>query len=89
MHYEIDYSKLPPERAHAKALADIKDYIGIPRFKKICQAVHREQGLSREGFLMGLSIITGIEGFPAQAWADELGLVSKVVTISTQTAPNS
>lgn len=85
MHYNINYSKLPPAEAHAKALADIKDYLGACKFKAICKIVHGDQTINRESFIMSLSMFMGIEGFPAQAFADELGLVVK----STETAPNS
>lgn len=74
-HYKIDYSKIEdPVAKQAKAIQDIKDYLGIPRFMKICKIIHAEQTITRNHFIMSLSMLVGIEGYPAEAWADELGL---------------
>lgn len=76
MHYTIDYSKIEnPVAKQAKAIKDIKDYIGVKRFKQICAAIHGDQSLTREWFIESLAMLVGIEGYPAEAWADELGLV--------------
>lgn len=76
MHYTIDYSKITdPVEKQAKAIYDIKNYLGVPKFKQVCRLVHGDQTVTREGFIMSLAIFVGIEGYPAEAWADKLGLV--------------
>lgn len=77
MHYTIDYSKITdPAEKQAKAIKDIKEYLGAARFKKICKIVHAEQAMTREMFIGSLSMFVGIDHYPAEAWADELGLVA-------------
>lgn len=75
-HYTKDYSGFESETAKRKqALADIKDYLGVVQFKKICLMAHKDTVISRRDFIIGLEMFQGIEGYPAEAWADELGLV--------------
>lgn len=76
MHYTIDYSKIKdPVIKQAQAIQDIKEYLGAARFKKICKIVHADQTMGRKMFIDSLSMLVGIDGYPAEAWADELGLV--------------
>lgn len=92
-HYNIDYDKIADEtEKRAKAMKDIKEYLGIAQFKKIVKAVHKEQAMTRKNFLIQLSMFVGIEGYPATVWADELGLppdLELVVNNSAKTDNNS
>lgn len=76
MHYNIDYTKEYPNEAQRKAAAmnDIKDYLGVTRYKKIVKAVVADQKITRKSFIFQLSMFVGIEGYPAEVFADELGL---------------
>lgn len=86
MHYTKRYNDPDPKINHDKAIQDIKDYLGLIKFKKICKIVHGDQTMSRDMFIMSLSIFIGIEGFPAEAFADELGLVKTSTETRTDLA---
>lgn len=75
-HYIKDYSSLDndPVAKQALAIQDIKDYLGAKKFKQVCKLVHADQTATRTMFIRSLSAFVGIEGYPAEAWADELGL---------------
>lgn len=91
-HYIKDYSKITdPAEKQAKAIQDIKDYLGVKKFKHVCKLVHADQTATRTMFVRSLSIFVGIEGYPAEAWADELGLAKtspEVGPSSAETACN-
>jgi hypothetical protein len=76
---------IPADRV--RAMRDVKNYLGTSKFKEICAAVHAEQGLTRKSFIMNLGMFAGIAGFPAEVFADELGLVEQpapVVNVSAE-----
>lgn len=65
-HYDISYKDLPEAQAHTKAIQDIKEYLGDDRFDKITKEFQKKI-LSFDNFAMYASI-TGVQGFPVQAW---------------------
>lgn len=83
-HYIKSYEGLEGAAKQAKAIEDIKSYLGVPLFKKIAKAVHADQTLTRKCFIFQLSMFVGIEGYPANAWADELGLVQATEPVVTK-----
>lgn len=80
--YTVDFSAYDhnPALKRAKALEEIEKYLGgKSRMKKMGnQSVH--DNIPRRAFIAGLELFVGIAGFPAQAWADSLGLVDEPVT---------
>lgn len=65
-HYEVDYSELSGEAKDAKALQDIKDFIGEDKFNKITEENRNETYTFRQ-FEIGVSF-GGISGYPVKAW---------------------
>ena len=68
-----------PALKRQMALKDIEDYLGKAKLKKISEQTIKDNP-SRTSFIAGLEMFVGIQGFPAQAWADSLGLVDEPVT---------
>ena len=66
-HYDIDYSKLSGVKRHAKAIQDIKDYIGKDRFKHLTKILVKENLQTLDEYKMALSF-AGIHGYPCEAW---------------------
>ena len=75
MKYEIDYSKLPAEAKRAKALADIREYVGDEVFYKIDallrEAIAREEIRDFETFTFNLFLFP-VSGYPLEAWWEEI-----------------
>lgn len=76
-----NYSQIPDETERkAKALADLKEWLGEERYNKTSQIVRERiaagQPMRRSQFLLTVSFIAGAEGYPVECWADELGLIS-------------
>ena len=78
MHQEINYSKIADEAVRrAKALNDIKAYLGEDTFNNVNNGAKHDRdngGLSRKFFIASLEMMAGIEGYPAEVWADDLKL---------------
>jgi len=73
-HYTIDYSKITdPKEKRIKATQDIKDYIGAAKFLAVSRDILKDP-IPRKSFIVQLSLFAGIEGYPAEAWADLLEL---------------
>jgi len=74
-HYTIDYSKLEGQSKIDTAIADIKSFLGIKKFKEVTGLVKEcKPPMTGEHFEMMVSF-AGIQGYPAQAWAEHCGLV--------------
>jgi len=71
MHYDIDYSGLSEKQAKAKALRDIKEYLGTRRFNKIEADLKASAPIKRASFVFMLGF-AGIQGFPAHVWYERL-----------------
>lgn len=70
----VDYSKYTdPLKKRNAALADIKEYLGEDRYESISNDI-RQVSVTRRSFVMTLAMFAGIEGYGAEAWADELNL---------------
>jgi hypothetical protein len=67
MHYEVNYAELSPAEKQEKAIADIKDFIGENRFHKLTEdfRTYGKINIEQFGFLCS---ITGISGYPVEAW---------------------
>lgn len=74
MHYEIDYSKLPDGERQKKATDDIIAYLGLAKYRQISKLVREDAHMTRKMFIDSLSIMAGIQGYPAEVWADDLNL---------------
>lgn len=71
-HYTLDYSKLPANVAHEKALTDLKDYLGEEKFWTLTAEFRRlPKPLPIEQFELMVSF-AGITGFPVLVWYGEL-----------------
>lgn len=87
MKYKVYYDKIADEtERRAKAIADIKGYLGVDRFKAIAKIVHKEQAMTRMNFYPMLIMLAGIEGYPAKVWADELGLPPELELVVNNSA---
>lgn len=76
--YEIDYSKYDhnPALKRRMALIDAKEYLGSKRFNAVEKdVIENGDKITRSGFIFQLAMFAGVQGFPAEAWADSLGLV--------------
>ena len=69
MHTEIDYSKLDGEAKQAKALADVKDWMGEGRFEAVNKELSKVRDFDRFEFYASLA---GVQGYPVRAWFDWL-----------------
>lgn len=74
-HYNVDYTTITDlEVRKAKAIQDIQKYLGGKRkFENIGYNAMLER-VSRKGFIFQCAMFLGIEGYPAEAWADFLNL---------------
>lgn len=73
MHQTINYSALPDGERQQKAISDIVDYLGQDKMDKINEEL-RKNPVTRKNFIFQLAMFVGIEGYPAEVWADHLGL---------------
>lgn len=75
MHYNIRYGELPPNEAQAKAIADIREYVGDECFEKINSELiaSRDRGWcpTLDGFCLTLFLFP-VSGYPLQAWYNEI-----------------
>lgn len=81
MHYNIDYTEIKdPAVKQAKAIQDIKDWMGEAKFKQVHDSllldIAEGHPPTREFFIKSLAMFAGIEGYPAEAWCDLAGLPS-------------
>lgn len=65
MHYTIKYSG---DAKKQQALNDVKDYVGVDRFDDLTQRFIESQ--QPQATLELMISFTGIQGYPAQAWAE-------------------
>ena len=70
-HYTVNYKDLPKEEAHQKAISDIIDWLGKERYDKISENFRAEGFMSLKHFTFYCGI-SGVQGFPVQAWYEEL-----------------
>lgn len=70
-HYTVSYADLEPEAKQAKALADIKDYVGEVRFESITKLFLEQPMVTLEQFHLMVSF-AGVQGYPAQVWFNEI-----------------
>lgn len=69
----VDYSRLPDGERQQKATNDLIAYLGLEKYQAISKDV-RSQPISRQSFINQLDMFAGISGYPAEVWADDLGL---------------
>ena len=69
-HYTIDYAEVPQEQKAARAIADIKDYLGVEQFDKTTKALREAiaDGCTEDQVLMSLAVFVGVQGLPARVW---------------------
>ena len=70
-HYDVDYTSLEGEAKKAKAIADIKFYLGEEKFNSVTQAGKKDLLLGRltkEQFAWMCRILAGIDGYPITVW---------------------
>ena len=79
MPREIYYNNPDAEANAAKAMEDIKSYLGeqFEVTEKLLKDDIALGGLTRGGLLFSLEMFLGIEGYPAEVWADLLGVKDK------------
>lgn len=65
MHTDISYKNEPAPRH--KAIEDIKDWLGMPKYNEIRPMMTRVTNVKQFSFYCGLA---GIQGFPVMAWYD-------------------
>lgn len=70
----IDYSTLPDVERQQKAITDIVNYLGQDKMDQINAAVKADKTITRRNFVIQLSLFVGIDGYPSEVWADQLGL---------------
>lgn len=70
-HYTMSYAGLTDEVKSAKALQDIKDYLGEDKFEEVSETMRNEM-IPYEQFVMAMSIMAGIQGYPVQAWYEHV-----------------
>jgi len=70
-HHTVDYRVYSHEMKRAKAMKDIKDWLGLERFRKIDKAYRALRQPSRHAFALQISF-AGISGFPVHVWYEEL-----------------
>jgi hypothetical protein len=70
MGYEIKYDTTDRSKAEAKALKDIKQWLGTKQFNKVAKILANDHGrATRFMIILGLSM-QGIQGYPAEVMAD-------------------
>ena len=71
MGYTIKYDRLNEDEAQAKAIKDVKDWLGTKQFNKVAKILANDHGRSSRFMItLGLSM-QGIEGYPAEVMADK------------------
>jgi len=70
-HYNVNYDGLAWDAKRAKALKDIKDWLGAKRYREATLAFRAIQPPTRHGFALQVSL-AGISGFPVNVWYEEL-----------------
>jgi hypothetical protein len=70
MGYEIRYDRSNEAEAQAKALKDIKQWLGVKQYNKVAKILADDHGRSTRFMItLGLSM-QGIQGYPAEVMAD-------------------
>lgn len=72
MQQTFDYTNLPEPEKAAKALADIKFYLGDEHFERAEGLFRPNAGLDFESFVFNCSLFLGIEGYPVRVWYESL-----------------
>lgn len=71
MGYTIKYDTTDRSKAEAKALADVKQWLGTKQFNKVAKILASDHG-NTSRFLVGLALsMQGIEGYPAEVMIDK------------------
>lgn len=71
-HYTTDYSKIPEQEKAAKALKDIRAYLGDERFEQVEGIFRKEGPIDIRSFAFNCSMFLGIEGYPVTVWHESL-----------------
>lgn len=72
MHYTISYENLSPLEKHAKAIRDIKDYMGEERYNHLSKLFKTDYpNITVEQFQVMVDF-AGIRGYPALAWYNQI-----------------
>lgn len=75
MHQTIDYSAYTdPTVKHNAAIQDIKAYIGLAKYKQVSKAIKAIPGVRFNTLKCNCEMFLGLEGYPVEAWAKELGI---------------
>lgn len=70
-HYTMSYAGLTDEVKSARAIQDIKDYLGEDKFESTTEIMRREM-IPYEQFTMAMAFMAGIEGYPVKAWYEHV-----------------
>ena len=70
-HYYVNYEGMVEPAKSAKALQDIKDYLGVEMFNNVTDAM-KETIYPFEQFQMTMMFMAGIEGYPVKAWYEHV-----------------
>lgn len=70
-HYTMSYAGLTDEVKSAKALQDIKDYLGEDKFEEVSKIMRNEM-IPYEQFVTAMAIMVGIQGYPVKAWYEHV-----------------
>lgn len=70
-HYNIDYTELEGKAKRAKALADMRDWLG-PRFDTITTILRDEPNAANLEWLRMALSFAGVQGYPVEAYHEWL-----------------
>lgn len=75
-HTDRHYDDPDPQVNKTKALADIEQWLGKKKFKSFAADIklHQQSRIVSRGEFRFALMIGGIEGYPVEVWADELGI---------------
>ena len=71
-HYDVDYSTLEGEAKKAKALEDIKEWLGEKKFDEVTELLKSDESsknFDKFAFYCGL---VGVQYYPVEAWFEEI-----------------
>lgn len=70
-HYDVSYAGLEGDEKQAKALQDIREYMGDDKFVKVCLELRKGGKPEFESFQTACSF-GGIQGYPVRALYEHL-----------------
>lgn len=82
-HYNVNYAGLTDVEKSAKALQDIKDYLGEDKFESTTE-IMRNGMIPYEQFTMAMMFMAGIEGYPVKAWYEHVYGAGMAVVVDAE-----